>query len=272
MTFLSCTLTPGNEIFRGVVGGGSVAGTTLLFFFSLVWEIIKTRNTGVSQRSIFFFVPFFFFKDAAHYASAPLQGLVWHRSAAASALKLSPRSLCCLTPCACVCVCVCACVSDKEPDESEYRWPEGSLAEEEESCFLRFPPLAEVFYPLMNWDCWSKVWIIEFLINYPELLSDKSAPLQPPSSPLLFYLIWSASCSPGLTLRRPCLINTDLVVETDAAAWLLLRFDVSRGFCAPLFFVSLLPNSSSEAPAIRSRTTWKPQTPNSGATEAPHSS
>lgn len=57
----------------------------------------------------------------------------------------------------------------------------------------------EALYPLMNWDCWSKVWIIEFLINYPELLSDKSAPLQPPpSSSVVFYLIWSASCSPGL--------------------------------------------------------------------------
>lgn len=104
----------------------------------------------------------------------------------------------------------------------------GSLTEEEESCFLRILPLSgrqsrargEVFYPLMNWDCWSKVWIIEFLINYPELLSDKSAPLQPPSSSGVFYLIWSASCSPGPALRRPCLINADLVTETDAAVCL----------------------------------------------------
>lgn len=81
------------------------------------------------------------------------------------------------------------------------------------------------FYPLMNWDCWSKAWIIEFLINYPELLLDKSAPLQPPSSSVVFYLIWPASCSPGPVLHCPCLINTDLVMETDAA----VCFDVSSG-------------------------------------------
>lgn len=106
----------------------------------------------------------------------------------------------------------------------------GSLTEEEESSFLHIPSLSacqsrargEVFYPLMNWDCWSKVWIIEFLINYPELLSDKSAPLQPPSSSVVFYLIWSASCSPGPALRCPCLINADLVMETDAAVCLLV--------------------------------------------------
>lgn len=81
------------------------------------------------------------------------------------------------------------------------------------------------FYPLMNSDCQSKVWIIEFLINYPELLLDKSAPLQPPSSSVVFYLIWPASCSPEPALHCPCLINADLVTETDAA----VCFDASSG-------------------------------------------
>lgn len=103
----------------------------------------------------------------------------------------------------------------------------GSLTDEEEFCFLHIPSLCECqsqskrqgFYPLMNSDCWSKVWIIEFLINYPELLLDKSAPLQPPSSSVVFYLIWPASCSPDC----PCLINADLVMETDAAVfWVLV--------------------------------------------------
>lgn len=77
----------------------------------------------------------------------------------------------------------------------------------------------------MNSDWRSKVWIIEFLINYPELLLDKSAPLQPPSSSVVFYLIWPASCSPEPALHCPCLINADLVMETDAT----VCFDVSRG-------------------------------------------
>lgn len=127
----------------------------------------------------------------------------------------------------------------------------------------------EVFYPLMNWDCWSKVWIIEFLINYPELLSDKSAPLQPPSSSVVFYLIWSASCSPGLALRCPCLINSDLVMEPEAAAWLSVCFDGSYGVCPLLwwffndFYCLLRGNKScfflflSSFVVIRSRTTWK---------------
>lgn len=96
----------------------------------------------------------------------------------------------------------------------------------------------EVLYPLMNWDCWSKVWIIEFLINYPELLSDKSAPLQPPLffCGVLFDLVcvllpWAC---PSLSLphqRWPC--------HED---WCCCVFsDVTGGFCSLLclFFAGL---------------------------------
>lgn len=157
----------------------------------------------------------------------------------------------------------------------------GSLTEEEEPSFLHIPSLSacqsrargEVFYPLMNWDCWSKVWIIEFLINYPELLSDKSAPLQPPSSSVVFYLIWSASCSPGPALRCPCLINADLAMETDAAVRLLvcvLMLVVGFVLCFGVILVYLncvnilhqttnlfFPPSSPVVTVIRSSTTWK---------------
>lgn len=168
---------------------------------------------------------------------------VWHGGVAPSSLEVSLWSLCCFTPYESVCVWVCCYTYLMK---SWTKVPGGDLRGSRRGRGVMFPshPVShrassqargEDFYPLMNWDCWSKVWIIEFLINYPELLSDKSAPLQPPSSSVVFYLIWSASCSPGLALRCPCLINSDLVMEPEAAAWLSVCFDGSYGVCPLLW-------------------------------------
>lgn len=210
----------------------------------LVWEIIKTRNTGVNQRA---------FLDCAHYAAAWQSPWSNPEFLFGTEVLLWARWKCPCVPVVAllfhtvwesVCVWVCCYTYLMK---SWTKVPGGDLKGSRRGRGVMFPshPVShrassrargEVFYPLMNWDCWSKVWIIEFLINYPELLSDKSAPLQPPSSSVVFYLIWSASCSPGLALRCPCLINSNLVMEPEAAAWLSVCFDGSYGVCPLLWW------------------------------------
>lgn len=106
----------------------------------LVWEIIKTRNTGVNQRA---------FLDRAHYAAAwqsPWSNpeFVWHGGVALSSLEVSLWSLCCFTPYEKVCVfeCVVTLIWWKAGQKCPaVTWR--VLAEEEESCFLHILSLTE---------------------------------------------------------------------------------------------------------------------------------
>lgn len=198
MTFLSCTLTPGNEIFGGV---GGCRGCVVSL--ALVWDIIKTRNTSVNQRA---------FLDRVHYTSAQWSPQSAHKCLLLSVgmlLKVSPLSLCCFTLCLHTRAC-CAHLSVDKLDKTNQGRPGGSRTEED--CFPHILSRSGCqssegrgFYPLMNWDCWSKVWIIEFLINYPELLSDKSAPLHLFCGGLFdlvcVLLLWAC---PSLSLPHQC--------------------------------------------------------------------
>lgn len=107
-------------------------------------------------------------------------------------LQLASLWLCCSSP---VCVCVHADGRRSHsfvdyPDKSCSRQPEG--CEERKSCFFFLASClapvvsgasGELLHPLMNCDCCSKVWVIEFPINYPEVFLRQISS----SSSLLFF-------------------------------------------------------------------------------------
>lgn len=204
----------------------------------LVWEIIKTRNTGVNQRA---------FLDCAHYASARRSPWSAHNSFCLAWGRCSEHAesvpvvaLLFHSVCACLCLGVLCSytrllISRTKATSGDLRVSHRGRGVFFTSCLALVVSRArgEVLYPLMNWDCWSKVWIIEFLINYPELLSDKSAPLQPPSPRPFFFcgVLFDLVCvllpwaCPSLSLphqRWPC-----------HGDWCCCVFsDVSGGFCS----------------------------------------
>lgn len=126
----------------------------------------------------------------------------------------------------CVCVFVCGLMSRKKASGGDLRVSRSGseVVFSSTSCLALVVSRVrgEVFYPLMNWDCWSKVWIIEFLINYPELLSDKSAPLQPPPL-LLWCFIWSGLHPAPLGLPFAVLASSTLTLS-----WRLMLLCVCR--------------------------------------------
>lgn len=151
-------------------------------------------------------------------------------------LKVSPLSLCCFTLCFAysrvLCTFVCWWAGQKQSGSA------GGGSRTEDDCFPHILSRSGCqssegrgFYPLMNWDCWSKVWIIEFLINYPELLSDKSAPLHLFCGGLFdlvcVLILWAC---PSLSLPHQC-----WPCHGDWCFWWFVYSDVNGGYCSLLW-------------------------------------